>query len=789
MTKKGRQRAKKKQQAQKKLPSLQAQRPPKEESPRQPLTQRKSWRIWLFRFVGVFIIPVLLLLGLELWLRVFDYGVPTGFTYTQEVDGQRRILSNPHFTWRFFPPQLAKEGSHFSRPLKKPPGTYRVFVFGGSAAQGAPAMAYGMTRILDTMLRDQYPGVDFDVINAAITAINSHVVLPIVRDCSQLEPDLFVVYLGNNEVVGPYGAGTIFSPLASSLSMIRAGIALKATRLGQLVSNTIGRIRGTNQTQPGNWGGMEMFLNNQVRADDPGMETVYRHFKRNLVDISGVAQRSDIPIIVSTVGVNLKDSAPFASLHRPEISEDDIKEWDRIVQEGGTLREEGKFQAAIERFLEAEKIDADYAALHFRLGRGYWAMGDFEQAKTRYVKARELDALRFRADTRINEIIRNVSGGKSEQGIHLVDASRVLEANSPENTPGNELFYEHVHMNFRGTYLVARTIFEQVQRVLPEWVSRHASERAVLSEQESGHRLAHTSWNRLMNARSILNLMQAPPFTNQLDTNRQVKALSERIEALQALYDSREGKREVLRQYKAALDTDGAHWSLHNGYAEYLYKGLNNAKEAEEHLRVVIKHCPQSALTLFLMGNVLSSQGKHDEAEEYYRKSLIYNPLSTSILSYFGTFLLQQGRPDPAIRYLEKAIEIDPLNAMAHSALGVALEQSDDPGSHRPPIWHLRKALDIDPSLIRARKNLVRHYTTETRKLITRGEDDRARELLRQAIELQPNATAARYNLAVLLNRKGDRKAALDQLSRVMWIDPNHREARRLFRRLSVAGR
>lgn len=57
------------------------------------------------------------------------------------------------------------------------------------------------------MLRDQYPGVDFDVINAAITAINSHVVLPIARGCSRLESDLFVIYLGNNEVFGVIKVG------------------------------------------------------------------------------------------------------------------------------------------------------------------------------------------------------------------------------------------------------------------------------------------------------------------------------------------------------------------------------------------------------------------------------------------------------------------------------------------------------------------------------------------------------------------------------------------------------
>jgi hypothetical protein len=54
------------------------------------------------------------------------------------------------------------------------------------------------------------------VVNAAVTAINSHVVRPIVHDLTRREADLFIVYTGNNEVVGPFGAGTVFSPLSSN---------------------------------------------------------------------------------------------------------------------------------------------------------------------------------------------------------------------------------------------------------------------------------------------------------------------------------------------------------------------------------------------------------------------------------------------------------------------------------------------------------------------------------------------------------------------------------------------
>ncbi len=82
------------------------------------------------------------------------------------------------------------------------------------------------------MLSRQYPETNFEVITAAMPAINSHVVLQIAKDCTRYKPDLFIVYLGNNEVVGPYGAGTVFTPLSANISLIRFGIALKINKSG-----------------------------------------------------------------------------------------------------------------------------------------------------------------------------------------------------------------------------------------------------------------------------------------------------------------------------------------------------------------------------------------------------------------------------------------------------------------------------------------------------------------------------------------------------------------------------
>ena len=126
-----------------------------------------------------------------------------------------------------------------------------------------------------------------------MTAINSHVVLPIVRDSARYEPDAFVAYLGNNEVVGPYGPGTVFGQAAPSLPLLRSTLALGGSRTGQLFRRTIAATPLA-QRKPQSWRGMEMFLDQRVAADDPRLEQAYRSFEANLGSIA-LAARSARP--------------------------------------------------------------------------------------------------------------------------------------------------------------------------------------------------------------------------------------------------------------------------------------------------------------------------------------------------------------------------------------------------------------------------------------------------------------------------------------------------------------
>jgi hypothetical protein len=189
-------------------------------------------RLWLFRLTAL-LLPVVLLAGLEISLRLGGYGYDPDFFKRIKIGNEDYFVQNDDFSYRFFPPETARNPGPIRMPVHKTPGTFRIFVLGESAAMGDPEPAFGAYRYLEMLLRKKYPDRKFEIVNVAFTAINSHVIVPIARECAEHEGDLWIVYMGNNEMVGPFGAATVFGRQAPPLPYVRLLTGLQRTRAGQ----------------------------------------------------------------------------------------------------------------------------------------------------------------------------------------------------------------------------------------------------------------------------------------------------------------------------------------------------------------------------------------------------------------------------------------------------------------------------------------------------------------------------------------------------------------------------
>ena len=267
---------------------------------------RVSSRVWLYpgstAAVGI---PAALFLALEGGLRIAGYGKTVNFLiadekvrlFPDEPGICQLVVSSGQF--RPAAAQLQDFGTQGAEH-----GAWIVVLGESRPPRGSPCLPFAFAAQLRArLLRARYPGKEIDVINTGIVAINSHVVYQIARELSAFSPDLFVVYMGNNEVVGPYGPGCAYLSEMPPLWVIRLSVFVRSTRTGQLMTAFLGKLAKGGGT-PAEWGGMSMFVNNSVRGDDPRLEAVYSNFESNLRDIVRVAERAGAKTLLCTVASN-----------------------------------------------------------------------------------------------------------------------------------------------------------------------------------------------------------------------------------------------------------------------------------------------------------------------------------------------------------------------------------------------------------------------------------------------------------------------------------------------------
>src|SRR5438128_628453 len=91
-------------------PSAGAPKSPAPSAPSAPSAAKLTgWKLWRFRLVAAFGVPIALLVVLELGLRLFGFGYPIHFLLPLSEGGRDLLVQNNQFGWRFFGPAMARE--------------------------------------------------------------------------------------------------------------------------------------------------------------------------------------------------------------------------------------------------------------------------------------------------------------------------------------------------------------------------------------------------------------------------------------------------------------------------------------------------------------------------------------------------------------------------------------------------------------------------------------------------------------------------------------------------------
>lgn len=546
-------------------------------------------------------LPVLVLLLLEIGLRILNYGGNLDLFIDGPEGFENYLRCNPNVARRYFYTHSTIPTPPTQLFLKeKPNNGYRIFVLGESSAAGFP---YGnnvsFPNILERGLSNAFPERNIEVLSIAMAAINSYTLLDLVDEILPQKPDALLIYTGHNEYYGALGVGSVQS-LGNSRWLIRTYLQLQSFKIFLLLRDFIGWIK--NLTSKVLYEGsevdptatmMESIVSEQIIPFGSSLyEDGKNQFKENMDAILQIAKDNNVKVLLSELVSNIRDQAPFIS----------IKDKD-----GNS----------------AEEI--------YSLAKQFELRGEFERAKQYYLKAKDLDALRFRAPEEFNLLLRDLA---KKYSCPVVPINSYFEKESPNGIVGNSLMLEHLHPNKDGYFLIAKVFYETMQK--NQMINNTWPVDCITQEHNQGL----TELDSVYSAIVIRHLKGSWPFQPKGLPNRFVETFTpanyiEKI-ALRVLpsegYNIISGHTELGEYYEKQGDLDKA-------FAEY---------------NALITCLPYEPEFYRYAALVLIKQKKYDKAYQLLRKSLKYKE-SLFAVKWVGQIAFMRKNYKEAISYLMKA--------------------------------------------------------------------------------------------------------------------------------------
>jgi tetratricopeptide (TPR) repeat protein len=454
-------------------------------------------------------------------------------------------------------------------------------------------------------------------------------------------------------------------------------------------------------------------------------------------------------------------------VHGRNFDEERKSDWEASFKDGLALENKGDFADALQRYSNAAAIDPQFAELQFRLGTCHLALTNHvwaSPASREFELARDFDALAFRADSRINQIISDAAARRSAGNVDLLDAVQVVATNSPTGIPGEEAFYEHVHLHFAGNYLFARAFADKIAKRLPVSITNHSKTNWVSAEL-CDRRLAVTVWDRRRLWQNNLRRLFEPPFVSQTDHALQVKHYRAKLEEM----DNRmnvESPEESRKIYKQALALAPDDYFLHSNFGEFL-DAIGDLPAAIAQQQRVRELLPLEPMPNYKIGRALVAEGKSSEAIEYFQRALALRPDFIQALNEMGLLLANEQKFGEAEPYFERALRKDPNYSETYLNLGMVAQTE---GKLEQAMVRYEEAARLEPEGPAA-------YFFQGVNLAAQHRREEAIKLFREAVRLKPGFWQASYLLGVELAGQGKVTEAQEQFEAVVRLRPDYGRA------------
>lgn len=541
--------------------------------------------------------------------------------------------------------------------IKKPAGLTRIFVVGGSAAFAWPyTEEYGFSGHLRRALDSFAPG-KFEVVNATGMSFGSHRVYDVLQDVVEFDPDLVIVYSGNNE----YVERNVISKLKRKDGTLQwLGTALSQTNLYRAVRIGLFRVVPSvfhEETGPDLTDlRADRIISRGALGRSPEIDQeVLSNYRTNISAIRDTLLENKTKMIFCTTPSNVVGYHPSYPPLRFAREEDAVL-WKKLQQEVLDItnihdstsdhpEKDSLLRQSEQLLTQMLQIDANNPWTLYTMGLVHLWLGENERSYVEFVRAKDLDARPIRALSSFNAAVRAIVGERAgNEDVMLFDLEEVM-ADEIKRGGADWLYLDYCHFTYAGHKLVAINMLAAIQQFLGTNFDLNKMSFSIFNDP----------WGKNITVTVKNNVLFASGSTHI--HNGQYEAAEKDF-------------KEILQAYEP--NAVGIYPSSVYRALSYLYEAQGKEELQKIWLLKAIAANPDNFEALISGGLLFLDEGNLEKAEELLKKSLVLNRYAPMTFEGLGRLALIKGEAQEAVSHFEGALRLGADNFLLRKNLGMA---------------------------------------------------------------------------------------------------------------------